>query len=162
MIRSVKKEDSEALASIYNYYIVNTIVSFEEKTISAKDMWTRVEAHLESHPWIVFEEGGLVLGYAYSAPWKSRCAYRESAELSVYVDPAARGKKIGSKLYQYIIAQLKEMGMHNIQAGIALPNEASVALHEKLGFKQVADFKEVGYKFGKRIDVGYWQLMLKE
>ncbi len=100
-------------------------------------------------------------GYAYASEWKSRCAYRYSVETTVYLHPDARGKGIGTLLYQELIRKLSKLELHAAIGGIALPNDASVALHEKIGFKKAAHFKQVGYKFNKWVDVGYWELILK-
>jgi L-amino acid N-acyltransferase YncA len=115
---------------------------------------------LEGLPWLIWEEDGKVRGFAHASKWKGRCAYRYSLESTVYLDPAAIGKGIGSQLYQLRLAELRQRGMHTVLAGISLPNEASVALHERFGFQKVAHFKEVGRKFEKWIDLGYWQLFL--
>lgn len=102
-----------------------------------------------------------LLGYCYASKWKGRCAYRYSVESTVYLSPDATGKGIGSKLYGTLLAELRQRQFHTVIGGIALPNPASVALHEKLGFEKVAQFRQVGNKFGRWIDVGYWQLLLQ-
>jgi len=107
----------------------------------------------------VYSEGNKTLGYAYASKWKSRCAYKYSVETTVYLRPEVKGQGIGSKLYKELLTQLKEKNIHAAIGGIALPNDASIALHEKLGFKKIGQFKEVGYKFDKWIDVGYWELI---
>ena len=125
-------------------------------------MSARVGASAEQQlPWLVCEDAGLVVGYAYATTWKSRCAYRYSAETSVYLSQQCVRKGIGSKLMQELIVRLRALVLHSILAGIALPNEASIALHEKLGFEKVAHFKEVGRKFDRWIDVAYWELILE-
>ncbi|HEV8248126.1 MAG TPA: GNAT family N-acetyltransferase, partial [Polyangiaceae bacterium] len=98
-----------------------------------------------------------IVGYAYATRWRTRPAYRFSTEITVYLDPECRRLGIGSRLYEELLAKLQARGVHAAMAGIALPNEASVALHEKFGFSKVAHFKEVGFKFNTWIDVGYWQ-----
>jgi phosphinothricin acetyltransferase len=110
-------------------------------------------------PWLVLEAGGRLCGYAYASKWRARPGYRHAVESSVYVDPAMRGRGYGLVLYRALLAQL-EGRFHTVIGGIALPNAASIALHEKLGFRQVACFHEVGHKFGNWVDVGYWQLTL--
>ncbi len=114
----------------------------------------------DDHPWFVIEEQGVLVGFTYAAPWKSRAAYEFSCETTVYIAKNCSGKGLGRKLYQRLIDELRESPIHLLVAGIALPNDASVALHEKLGFRKVAHFNEVGFKFGKFIDVGYWQLTI--
>ena len=162
LIRAIQPEDAAAVAGIFNYYIENTIVTFEEQAIDSAEMLRRIEAHPSHLPWLVFEAEGDVVGYALLTSWNSRCSYRESLESTVYLDPEAVGKGIGSRLYSELLGFARKGGFHTIMGGISLPNPASQALHEKFGYKKVAEFKEVGFKFGKRIDVGYWQVMLRE
>jgi phosphinothricin acetyltransferase len=111
-------------------------------------------------PWLVAEADGIFAGYAYASKWKGRCAYRFSVETTVYLAEQAQGRGIGTKLYRVLLAELRRRKFHVAVGGIALPNRASVRLHEKLGFRKTAHFKEIGYKFKKWIDVGYWQLTL--
>jgi phosphinothricin acetyltransferase len=109
-----------------------------------------------SRPWLVAEDER-VLGFAYAGRWRGRCAYRFSAEITVYMDERATGRGLGSRLLTELFERLRAAGMHSVLAGIALPNEASVALHEKMGMEKVAHFGQVGFKLGRWIDVGYWQ-----
>jgi len=161
LIRNAVAADAESIARIYNHYILQTIITFEEAAVSAKEIAGRIEeVQSVPLPWLVAEQDAQVLGYAYASKWKGRCAYRYSVESTVYVDPGAVGKKFGSKLYEALFSRLRESGIHVVIGGIALPNEASVALHEKLGMRKVAQFQEVGFKFGQWIDVGYWQAQL--
>ena len=160
MVRKVRSEDAKAIADIYNYYILHTVVTFEESEVDAAEMESRILEITTKLPWLVYEEKGEVLGYAYATDWKSRCAYKHSAEITVYLNPSALQQGIGSQLYKELVRHLKELEMHAIIGGIALPNEGSVRLHEKFGFEKVAQFKEVGYKFNRWIDVGYWELIL--
>ena len=115
------------------------------------------EAASATLPWLVAEREGRIVGYANARKWRPRSAYRFSAEVTVYVAPDCMRLGIGSRLYEELFPSLRARGIHAVMGGIALPNEASVALHEKLGFSKVAHFKEVGFKFNKWIDVGYWQ-----
>lgn len=159
MIRKVKQSDSSEIARIYNHYIKNTIITFEEQEVSQDDISNRIENVLsEPLPWIVAESENNIAGYAYATKWKARSAYRFSVESTVYIDQNSVGKGIGSLLYKELLLKLKDSGIHVVIGGIALPNPSSIALHEKFGFKKVAQFKEVGIKFSKWIDVGYWQL----
>ena len=162
MIRDVKEEDVGAIADIYNHYIENTVVTFEETPVSVKEMGARIAEALRSYPWCVWhcQDSGRIFGYAFAGIWKGRCAYRRSAEVTVYLHPEAVGDGIGSKLYAHLLADLEARSVHAVMGGIALPNPASVALHEKFGFEKVAHFKEVGWKENRWIDVGYWQLIL--
>lgn len=161
MIRAATAADRDALATIYNPYINDTIITFEEEPVTGAEMEKRLaEVAAASLPWLVAEEGGEVIGYAYASKWKGRCAYRFSAESTVYLAPAAQRRGIGTALCESLFTLLRAQHIHAVMAGIALPNEASVALHEKLGMKKVAHFEAVGFKFQRWIDVGYWQRLL--
>lgn len=160
MIRSATKADADAICSIYNYYVLNTHNNFEEEAVSVTEMEERVETVLEKYYWLVYELEGKIVGYAYAGAWKSRCSYRFSVETTVYVSKGYDKKGIGSELYGDLLARLSGTHVHAVIGGIALPNEPSIALHEKLGFEKIAQFKEVGYKFGQWIDVGYWEKIL--
>jgi L-amino acid N-acyltransferase YncA len=160
MIRSATAADAAAICTIYNHYILNTIITFEEFAVSLSEMEDRIGETLPSLPWLVWEQDGAIRGYAYASKWKGRCAYRHSAEITIYLDPQATGQRIGTRLYQALLADLRERNFHTAIGGIALPNAASMALHERLGFRKVAQFEQVGWKFGRWIDVGYWQLLL--
>ena len=158
MIRAATEDDAESIARIYNYYVEHTVVTFEETPVSAAEMASRMSDDGSGLPRFVYESGGAVCGYAYASKWIGRCAYRHSVECSVYLDHNEVGKGIGGELYQRLLKDLEEKSYHVVIGGIALPNPASVALHEKFGFEKVAHFKQVGWKFGQWIDVGYWQL----
>lgn len=161
MLRAATIADAAAIAGIYNHHVLNTIVTFEEDTVTVTDMTQRIAETIAAKlPWLVWEENGVVLGYAHASKWKSRCAYRYAVESTVYLDMTATGRGLGTQLYTALLAELRPKKIHGIIGGIALPNAASVALHEKLGFVKVAHFKEVGWKFEKWIDVGYWELLL--
>lgn len=158
VVRDAVRSDADSIARIYNHYVSDTIVTFEEDAVSATVIQERLaEAHAASLPFLVAERGGQVCGYAYASKWKGRCAYRFSVEVTVYVDRAHGAQGIGSALYARLLPLLQQQGIHAAIGGIALPNEASVAFHEKFGFVQVARFREVGRKFDRWIDVGYWQ-----
>jgi L-amino acid N-acyltransferase YncA len=161
VIRTATTGDAEAIARIYNHYVASTIITFEEQAVSAEEMATRIaEIAAASLPWLVAEQDGRIVGYAYASKWKGRCAYRFSAESTVYLHPDFVGMGYGTRLYERLFAALRELGMHAVIGGVALPNAASIALHEKVGMKKVAHFSEVGFKFDRWIDVGYWQAML--
>ena len=161
MIRPARTSDAAAIATIYNHYILKTIVTFEENTVSVAEISERIsEIFANELPMFVWEDDEVVLGYTYANKWKSRCAYRYALEATIYLDPTATGRGIGTQLYTALIAEIRKTKIHAIIAGVALPNGGSVALHEKLGFKKMGQFKEVGWKFERWIDVGYWELIL--
>jgi len=160
MVRPATSQDAAAIAAIYNHYVANSIITFEEEPVSVDEMSARLAEVTGSLPWLVFESDGEVKGYAYASPWKSRCAYRYSVETTVYLAAKSTGRGIGTQLYTALLADLRRRSLHSVIGGVALPNEASVSLHEKFGFEKVAHFKQVGWKFERWIDVGYWELML--
>jgi L-amino acid N-acyltransferase YncA len=161
LIRPVRPTDAEPIARIYNYYVVHTSVTFEEQPISVEEMAGRMaEIAATALPWLVLEQAGQVVGYAYAGKWKGRSAYRYSVESTIYLAPDLGGRGLGTLLYQALFTQLKEQGIHAVMGGVTLPNPASVALHEKMGMMKVAHFKEVGFKFNQWLDVGYWQVLL--
>jgi L-amino acid N-acyltransferase YncA len=161
MIRPVTTADKEAIAAIYNHYVERTVVTFEEEPVSAAEIARRVEEVASaSLPWLIAEESGGVVGYAYASKWRARFAYRFSAEITAYLAPGHLRRGIGSMLYDELFPLLRARGVHAVVGAIALPNDASVALHEKFGLEKVAHFREVGFKLGRWIDVGYWQRTL--
>ena len=165
-IRPAILDDSLEIAEIYNWYIKNTTITFEESMVSAGDMAQRIAVSDATRPWLVLqhssqdEPGTQLVGYAYAARWKERSAYRFAREVSIYLVPEAQGEGLGLQLYQALIESLRTTDIHTLVAGITLPNDASVALHEKLGFHKVGEFEEVGKKFDNYLNVGYWQLSL--
>lgn len=161
MIRKVTKGDAPAIMDLYNYYVNNSIVTFDIHHSSLKKIQTKIETTIKRFPWIVYEENGEILGYAHGSEWKAKDGYKHSTETTVYLKHESIKKGIGSLLYQELIAQLTALNYHALIGCITLPNDASIALHEKLGFEKVGHFKEVGYKFDKWIDVGYWELIIK-
>lgn len=160
MIRLVRPTDADALCQIYNHYIHETVISFEEEAVTVAEMQQRIRLITASHPWLVFEREGQILGYAYAGYWEERSAYRLSAKAAIYLHKEAIGQGIGKQLYAKLIDLLRQQGRKTVLGGIALPNPASVALHESLGFKKVAHYEQLGFKQERWIDVGYWQLKL--
>jgi L-amino acid N-acyltransferase YncA len=160
MIRTAQVADAGSICAIYNSYVLESTITFEEAEVSAAEMENRIGETLRDLPWLVWEQDGAVRGYAYASKWKGRCAYRHSVEVTVYFDPKSTRQGIGRQLYQALLDDLRARKFHTAIGGIALPNAASVALHESLGFRKVAHFEEVGWKFERWIDVGYWQLLL--
>lgn len=160
-IRAAVAADAVAIAAIYNHYVRETVVTFEEEPVAVDAIAARIgQVAAAGLPWLVAERAGVVVGFAYAAPWKERTAYRYSVECTVYLAPGLEGRGIGSALYSALFERLEQAGIHAVIAGIALPNERSVALHENFGMTKVAQFKEVGFKFGRWVDVGYWQGMV--
>lgn len=159
MIKDAMPFHAKDICGIYNHYITQTVITFEEEELSEAEMTQRILAVTKKLPWIVFIENNHVVGYAYASEWKSRCAYKFSVETTVYVHPDYICRGIGRALYQELISRLKQSNLHAAIGGIALPNDASIALHEKFGFEKIGQFKEVGFKFGKWVDVGYWELI---
>lgn len=160
MIRAVRLEDAKALVAIYNPYIRETVITFEEEAISADEMASRIAKVTADYPWLVWEEDGAVVGYAYGSTWRTRHAYRFTTETTIYLAPEGQGKGIGSRLYEGLLAELKQRGFHSALGGIALPNAPSVRLHEALGFRKVGHMTEAGWKFGAWVDVGFWERLL--
>jgi len=160
MIRPVDLNDAAVLCDIYNYYVDNTIVTFEEEKVSEEEMVKRIQKVTQQLSWFVYEKEGDIVGYSYATEWKTRSAYRYSTETTVYLKNGYEGNGVGTALYRHLIEDLIKKDIHSFVGGISLPNDASVALHEKMGFQKIAHFREVGQKFNKWIDVGYWQLVL--
>lgn len=160
MIRKAESSDAEQICGIYNYYIEQTLVTFEHRPLLPFEMEERIRLTTEKFPWIVMEENGEIIGYAYATKWRERYAYRFVVETTVYLKNDITGKGYGAMLYSELIGQLKQRGFHSAIGCISLPNDASVKLHERLGFKKAAHFNEVGFKFNQWVDIGFWQLML--
>ena len=156
MIREAAYSDVDAIADIYNYYLLNTIITFELDPITPQDIMRRMEKSKKVGPYLVYEENGEIIGYTYVSKFREKKAYENSVESTIYLKNGFGGRGIGSRLYSELLSQVVSQ-RHAIIAGIALPNEASVRLHEKCGFRKVAHFSEVGRKFGTWIDVGFWQ-----
>jgi L-amino acid N-acyltransferase YncA len=151
----------KTIAHIYNYYVENTVITFEEDPVSTQAMAARVvEIQNLSLPWLVAEVDAKTVGYAYAGKWKARSAYRYAVETTVYLEQGQQGRGLGTELYAALLPNLRDQGMNVAIGGAALPNDASVALHEKLGFEPVGTFRQVGFKHGRWVDVAYWQLVL--
>lgn len=152
--------DAGACAAIYAPHVQGSAVSFEEEAPEAGEMAARIERYGASHAWLVAEREGEVVGYAYATAFNERPAYRWSTSVSVYVADAARGEGVGRALYEALFERLRERGLRMACAGITLPNEASEALHESLGFERIGVNREIGFKEGAWRDVGWYQLEL--
>jgi len=160
-IRTANLEDAPAIAAIYNFYVETSHSTFETENVNESEMRRRVSEILENYPFLVGEENSEIIGYAYASRYKTRAGYRHSVEVSVYIKNGIEGKGVGTILYENLFAELKAKPIHAIVAGIALPNDASIRLHEKFGFEKVAHFREIGFKHGRWIDVGYWEKIQK-
>ena len=159
-VRAASTADADQVAHIYNYYVENTVITFEEHAVAASEMSARIaEVQSQGFPWLVAEADGSIVGYCYASRWKTRSAYRHSVESTIYLKNGSNGRGIGKTLYSALLAILRRQGIHAVMGGAALPNAASVALHESLGFERVATFRQVGFKHDQWVDVAYWQLI---
>jgi phosphinothricin acetyltransferase len=149
--------DAAACASIYEPFVSDSAVSFEEQVPSAEEMGRRIEATSERYPWLVAATEHEVSGYAYAAAHRERAAYRWAADVAVYVAEEQRGRGVGRALYEALLELLARQGIQVACAGITLPNAASVALHESCGFEFVGTYRRIGWKAGEWHDVGWWQ-----
>lgn len=161
-IRPAQLEDADAVLEIYKPYILDTPITFETEVPSPREFQKRIAEKVGKFPWLVFEREGAILGYAYAGPFKSRRAYEWSIESSIYVRKDVQRTGIGKALYGKLLEIVKAQGAVNVFAGITLPNDASVALHESFGFVNIGCFKDAGYKLGQWWDVGYWQLQFSK
>ena len=161
-IRLAAPADAAAIANIYRPIVESTTISFETEAPDEAEVRRRIAETLTAYPWLVCQREGQIAGYAYATKHRVRSAYRWSVDTSVYVHPDFQRRGIGQGLYRSLFAILTAQGFFNAYAGIALPNPASVALHERVGFRPIGVFKNVGYKVGAWRDVGWWQLALNE
>jgi len=161
-IRVATPADAEAIQAIYAPVVLGTAISFEEVPPSAEEMRTRIKSTLETYPYLVAVRNEIVVGYAYASQHRARAAYRWAVDVTVYIAEDARRNGVGRRLYEALLPMLKSLGYRSAYAGIALPNEGSVGLHERIGFRHIGTFPHVGYKHGAWHDVGYWLLELKE
>jgi L-amino acid N-acyltransferase YncA len=153
--------DGAGCAAVYAPYVSEGVASLEETAPTPQEMSERIERHSARHPWLVAEAAGEVLGYAYGSRHHERCAYRWAADVAVYVGARHHRRGVGRALYGALLPLLARQGMYVVCAGVTLPNDASVALHESVGFKPVGVYRRVGWKFGAWWDVGWWQLQLR-
>jgi L-amino acid N-acyltransferase YncA len=160
-IRLAQDSDAEAIARIYRPLVETTAISFEIVPPDREEMARRIGETLRSYPWLVCEVDGHVAGYAYAAKHRVRAAYQWSVDTSVYVAAEYRRRGVAQGLYVSLFRILAAQGFFNAYAGIALPNAASVALHESVGFTKLGVYQSVGFKLGAWHDVGWWQLVLK-
>lgn len=158
-IRPVRDDDFAALAAITNFYIETTAIHFAVDPVTADDLADVWRAH-PTHPWLVAEQAGAIVGYAKAGIWRARAAYAWTPEVGLYVERSAQGRGIGRALYRELVDACTRAGFHSLIAGITLPNDASVALHERLGFVPCGVVRDAGYKLGKWHDVGFYQKLL--
>jgi len=161
-IRMAATRDARGVLAIYAPVVRETTISFEYEPPSVEEMSDRIASTLESHPWLVAESDGQVVGYAYASAHRQRAAYAWSVDTSVYIADTWRARGVGRALYDELLDRLTHQGYVNAYAGIALPNDASVALHEACGFTYVGVFPSVGFKFGAWHDVGWWHCRLAD
>lgn len=160
-LRSATPGDGNAVAAIYRPIVEETAISFEFEAPSGLDMGRRIaETVGRGDPWLVLEVDGLVAGYSYASAFRSRPAYGATKETTVYVAPSRQGQGVGAELLAALLAELQTMAVHVAVAGITLPNEASIGLHERLGFTPAGVIPEVGLKFGRWHDLGFWHRKL--
>lgn len=160
MIRPVKPADIAAITEIYNWYVTDSVASFETTPLSVEEMQQRIDSIIPRWPYFVYEAEGEVIGFCYAHPWKERAAYCDALETTIYLSRHHVGKGIGRKLIEALIPACREAGAHALIACITGGNEASIELHRKMGFEQVSFFKEVGMKFGRRLDVVDMEIIL--
>jgi L-amino acid N-acyltransferase YncA len=161
-IRPVTLQDAPAIAAIYNHYVQQTIVTFEEADVTDAQMASRLATASDIHPWLVGESDGVVIGYAYARKYHERAAYRHTVETAVYLDHRHFGAGAGTGLYGALLEALPRGRVHSLIGSIALPNAASIRLHEKFGFRRAADYPQLGFKFGRWIDVVCFHRLLEE
>jgi phosphinothricin acetyltransferase len=162
-IRDASGDDAAAIAGIYNYYIRTSHATFELETIDVGELRSRIADTVEKGlPFIAATLAGSVVGYAYGRPFRPRPGYRFAVEIAVYVDLGNQSRGVATALYDVLIPRLFDLGAHSLIATIALPNDASVRLHERYGFVKSGELREAGRKFDRWVDVGYWQLVKSE
>jgi phosphinothricin acetyltransferase len=161
-IRLANEQDAASILRIYAPYVLETAISFETAPPTVNEMRGRLAAGSQKLPWLLCENEGEVLGYAYASRHRERAAYRWAVDVAVYVDSSHHRSGIGRGLYSSLLPMLSELGYYQAYAGIALPNESSVGLHEAIGFKRLAVYPSVGFKLGRWHDVGWWLLTLQE
>lgn len=162
MIRLAKPTDAPAILEIYAPYIENTSFTFETEVPSIEEFAKRIETYLINWPWLVCEIEGKIAGYAYATKYRERTAYQWCVESSIYIHDDYLKRNAGTALYTALFDILKRQGFRNVYAVINLPNDRSVAFHEKCGFKYFATYEQVGYKLGKWKNVGWWRLILND
>lgn len=159
-IRKVEIADAKAIVDIYNYYVENTAISFETEALTVNEMAERIKEISSQFPYFVYEKDGKILGYCYAHQWKERAAYSKTLETTIYIDKDVRHQGLGRIMVKLLIDLCRNEGYRALIACITQGNEASIKMHESLGFKQVSEFKEVGFKFDTWLDVVDLELLL--
>jgi phosphinothricin acetyltransferase len=162
LLRPTTAADFPAVAALTNHFILHTSTHFGYEAMTPQDFEQQWLSTRETYPWLTAEVDGAFAGYAKASTWRSRTAYQWTAEAGIYVEASARRAGVGKALYRALIDELRHRGFHSVVGGVTLPNEASVRLHESLGFTFVGSFKHAGHKFNQWHDVGFWQLMLRD
>jgi L-amino acid N-acyltransferase YncA len=160
VIRVAGEVDATAIAAIYAPFVQNTAISFEVEPPATEIIADRIARTLETHPWLVAECGGKIVGYTYAGKHRERPAYRWTVDTTVYVDTAAHRRGIGHALYRVLLNILRQQGFRSAFAEIVLPNPGSVRLHESAGFRPIGVHKDIGFKLGRWHDIGYWRIGL--
>jgi phosphinothricin acetyltransferase len=155
--RPATESDAADICAIYNPYVIDTVITFEQTPVSESDMAKRIKEYTALYPWLVAEVDGKVVAYAYATRWRTRAAYDQTLESTIYVDKNYTGRGIAKPLYLELLRELRARNIHAVVGCIALPNDASIAIHERCGFVKVAHFTQVGRKFERWVDVGFWQ-----
>ncbi len=158
LLRPATASDAAAICAIYNPYVLETVITFEQAPVSETEMTQRIREYAAQYPWLVAEVDARVVAYAYATRWRTRAAYDHTLESTIYVDKSFTGRGIAKPLYLELLRELKSRGVHAVVGCIALPNDASVALHETCGYLKVGHFPQVGRKFERWVDVGFWQV----
>lgn len=159
-IRPARPDDAQALLDIYNHYVTQTCISFETEALDEAEMRRRIAAVVGDYPFLVAEASGCIAGYCYAHPWKERAAYARTLETTIYLSPRHMGCGLGRRLMAELIGECRRRGAHALVACITADNERSIAFHERLGFRRVSLFREVGRKFDRWLDVADLQLLL--
>jgi L-amino acid N-acyltransferase YncA len=159
-IRLATPDDASGIHAIYAPIVRDTVISFEVEPPTVEETCERISSITRTHPWLVCDDAGIIAGYAYAGAHQARAAYQWAANVSIYNHPAYHRRGLGRALYGALFELLRRQGMRQACAGITLPNEASVGLHEALGFKPVGIYSDIGYKFGAWHAVGWWQMPL--
>jgi len=162
VIRDIRQEDVHAIVDIYAPYIRDGWTSFEEEVPDAEEMWERIEYYTDKYPWLVAELNNEVVGYAYANAYRTRPAYRWTAEVSVYVLPEWHGRGIAGLLYDSTLGLLQAQNIRQVLAGVTLPNPKSEGFHKKKGFAEIGVYTDVGFKFGKWHSVKWYEKTLNE